>query len=114
MPGGLLATSCYNGYWGAGSGIMTLALLLIGVRQEPVRSNAAKNMLLGISDVTCCVVFILRWHIEWAAVLPLAAGFLGGATIGPAVARRLAGNSLRIVAALAGLGLAADLWVTGR
>jgi sulfite exporter TauE/SafE len=29
LPGGLIVTSAYDGYWGAGAGIMTLALLMI-------------------------------------------------------------------------------------
>ena len=89
---------------------MTLALLLITMRQEPARSNAVKNMLLGVADVTCCVVFVLCWPVDWAAALPMAAGFLAGSMIGPSVTRHIPGNILRISAALAGLGLTIGLW----
>jgi hypothetical protein len=51
-------TSAYDGYWGAGAGIMTFALLMISTGHQLTRSNALKNMFLGIADVTCCVVFI--------------------------------------------------------
>jgi uncharacterized protein len=35
LPGGLIAVSAYDGYWGAGAGVMTLALLTITIEQSP-------------------------------------------------------------------------------
>jgi uncharacterized protein len=110
LPGGLIAVSAYDGYWGAGAGVMTLALLMITTSHGLAGSNALKNMVLGIADVTCCAVFIAFWRVDWAAVGPMAAGFLIGSMIGPSLTRRLPANILRIVAALAGLGLAIRLW----
>ena len=110
LPGGLIAVSAYDGYWGAGAGVMTLALLMITTGRGLAGSNALKNMILGIADVTCCAVFIACWHVDWAAAAPMAAGFLIGSMIGPTLTRRLSANLLRIIAALAGLGLAIRLW----
>ena len=110
LPGGLIAVSAYDGYWGAGAGIMTLALLMITREQHLGRSNAFKNMLLGVADVTCGAVFILFWPVDWAAAVPMAAGTLAGSMIGPSLTRRIPGRVLRITAALAGLGLAIGLW----
>ena len=111
LPGGLIAGAAYDGYWGAGAGVMILALLMIATGQPLPRSNALKNMLLGLADVTCCILFIVYWPVDWAATAPLAAGFLIGSAIGPALARRLPSRVIRVVAALAGLGLAIRLWV---
>jgi uncharacterized protein len=113
LPGGLIAVSAYDGYWGAGAGIMTLAVVMITTRQQFPRSNAAKNVLLGVADVACGGVFVLFWHVDWAAVLPMAAGFLAGGMIGPSITRRVPGHVLRAVAALTGLGLAVYLWAEG-
>jgi uncharacterized protein len=113
LPGGLIAVSAYNGYWGAGSGIMTLALLMITTGRGLAGSNALKNMIIGIADVTCCAVFVVFWRVDWAAVAPMAGGFLIGSMVGPSLTRRLPGNVLRIIAALAGLGLAIRLWAGG-
>ena len=110
LPAGLIAASAYDGYWGAGAGVMTLALLMITTRDQLARSNALKNMLLGVADVTCCVVFILCWPVDWAAAAPMAAGFLAGSMIGPSLTRRIPGHLVRIIAALTGLGLAIHLW----
>ncbi len=110
LPGGLIAASAYGGYWGAGAGVMILALLMITTGQGLPRSNALKNMLLGVADVTCCVVFILCWPVDWAAAAPMAVGLLAGSMIGPSLTRHIPGHILRIIAALAGLGLAIYLW----
>jgi uncharacterized protein len=110
FPVGLIAACAYDGYWGAGAGVMTLALLMITTGQQPARCNALKNMLLGIADVSCCIVFIACWRVDWTAAAPMAAGFLVGSMIGPALTRRMPGNVLRVLAALAGLALAVRLW----
>lgn len=110
LPGGLIVTSAYDGYWGAGAGIMTLALLMITTGHQLTRSNALKNMFLAIADVTCCVVFILFWPVDWAAAVPMAVGVLTGSMIGPSLTRRMPRHVLRIIASLAGLGLAIHLW----
>jgi uncharacterized protein len=59
--------------------------------------------------VSCCIVFILCWRVGWAAAAPMAAGFLAGSMIGPSLTRRMPGNVLRVIAALAGLALAVRL-----
>ncbi|MGH3068127.1 MAG: sulfite exporter TauE/SafE family protein [Streptosporangiaceae bacterium] len=110
LSGGLIAVSAYDGYWGAGAGVLTLAMLMITTGQELARSNALKNMLLGVADVTCCVVFVLCWPVDWAAAVPMAAGVLAGSMVGPFLTRHMPARTVRITAALAGLGLAIYLW----
>ena len=114
LPGGLVAVSAYDGYWGAGAGVMTLALLMITTGQGLTRSNALKNMLLGVADVACCAVFVLFWPIGWAAAALMAAGVLAGSMTGPSLTRHLPAHIVRVTAALAGLGLAIHLWAGSR
>ncbi len=40
LGGGLIAVSVYNGYFGAGSGVMAIALLLVVVEPHIARANA--------------------------------------------------------------------------
>lgn len=108
---GLLVVAIYNGYFGAGSGIMLLALLLVLVEQDLPKANALKNMLLGAATLVSALAFILFATVDWGAVLPLAVGMFAGSTVGPRVARRVPPDLLRWVVAIVGLGLAAWLWV---
>ena len=111
LPVGLFTVSVYNGYFGAGSGVMVLAFVLLTVDRNVPRANALKNVLLGLVDVMAAIGFALFGPVRWASALPLAVGLFAGSSIGPSVARRVPPNALRVVAALAGLGLAIRLWV---
>jgi uncharacterized protein len=108
---GLLLVSVYNGYFGAGSGIMLLALLLILVEQDLPRANALKNMVIGAASLVAATAFALFAAVDWAAVLPLAVGTFAGSTVGPRIARRVPPHLLRWSVATVGLGLAVWLWV---
>lgn len=108
---GLLVVAIYNGYFGAGSGIMLLALLLMLVEQRLARANAMKNMVLGAGTAVSALAFVVFTSVDWAAVLPLAAGLFVGSTLGPRIARRAPEGLLRWIVAAIGLGLAAWLWV---
>ncbi len=112
LPVGLFVVGIYSGYFGAGSGIMILALLLLTVDREFPRANALKNMILGVADVVTAVAFLLFGPVHVAAALALGGGLLVGSFLGPSVARRVPGNVLRILAALLGIGLAIWLWVS--
>jgi uncharacterized protein len=111
LPAGVLLLSVYNGYFGAGSGVMLLALLLLTAEQHMARANALKNMLIGATSIVSAVAFILFGPVDWAAAGPLAAGMLIGSTAGPRAARRIPARLLRRLVALLGLGLAIWLWL---
>lgn len=113
LPGGLLTVSVYNGYFGAGSGVMTLALLMVTVENHLARANALKNMLIGAGTIASGVGLVAFGSVEWSAVLPLGAGMFAGSTIGPRVTRRMPADRLRWVVALLGIGLAVELAVRG-
>jgi uncharacterized membrane protein YfcA len=111
LPLGLFSLSAYNGYFGAGAGVMVLALLLILVDQRYPKANALKNMLVGAASLVSAIAFILFGSVRWTAAAPLAVGLFFGSTIGPLVARRLPSHWLRVLVALTGLGLAVRLWI---
>jgi uncharacterized membrane protein YfcA len=110
--GGLLAVSAYTGYFGAGTGVMTLALLLLTTDRDMASANALKNMLVGAASVAAAAVLVVSGPVEWAAVIPLAAGMLIGSLVGPVIARRVPATALRWLVGLFGLGFAVHLWLT--
>ncbi len=111
FPAGLVAVSVYSGYFGAGSGVMILALLLLTVERSVPRANALKNVVLGMSDAVAAGAFALFGPVRWWAAWPLALGLLVGSTLGPSITRRVPHGPLRVGVALVGLGLAVRLWV---
>ena len=111
LPAGLLALSVYNGYFGAGSGVLLLALLLLTTDPQLASANALKNMVVGAATITSAVLFAVLTRVDWAAVAALAAGLFAGSLAGPWVARRLPPGVLRWLVALTGLALAVRLWL---
>jgi uncharacterized protein len=109
---GLFTVSLYCGYFGAGSGIMVLALLLLTVDEDFPRANALKNMILGVATVVAAAALLLFGPVHLAAAVALGVGLLIGSAVGPSVARSVSSNVLRIVAGLLGVALAAWLFVS--
>jgi hypothetical protein len=103
--------SVYGGYFGAGSGVITLALLLVLVDRDLPTANALKNMTNGAITLPAGILLALFGPVHWAAAAPLAVGALVGSRMGPAVTRALPRIVTRWAVALLGLGLAAWLWV---
>lgn len=113
LRGGVLAVAGYVGYFGAAGGILMLAVLA-ALREAPfARTNALKNVLSLFANAVAAVAFAVFGPVDWAAVVPLGAGFLLGGRLGPVVVRRLPGEKLRVAVGVAGLAVAARLgWTT--
>jgi uncharacterized membrane protein YfcA len=112
LPAGLLAISVYNGYFGAGAGVLLLALLLLTTDPHLATANAPKNMVVGAASIISAVLFAVLTNVDWAAAIALALGLFAGSLAGPQVARRLPPAILRWLVALAGLALAVHLWLS--
>ena len=106
--------SVYGGYFGAASGIMLLAALLVLHERRLPEANAIKNMLLGAGAVVAAAIFVLVGPVEWSAVVPLALGLFVGSAIGPIIARKVPPSVMRWVIGLLGLTLAVALWLRSR
>jgi len=101
----------YGGYFGAGAGVMLLALLLFATGEPIAKCNAVKNVVLGIANGTAAAGFAIFGPVRWSVVLPLGIGlFIGGRT-GPVVVRRLPPTVLRYGIAAAGIGVAIKLGI---
>jgi uncharacterized membrane protein YfcA len=101
----------YAGYFGAGAGVMLLALLLFMTGEVVARANAAKNLVLGVSNGVAAIGLAIFGDVRWPYAAPLALGLLIGGRLGPVVVRRLPDGPLRIGIALAGIGLALKLGI---
>jgi len=83
----LLPVSIYGGYFGAGLGVMLLALLAL-TGKEPLRTlNALKNLYATVAALAGVVLFAASGVIDWPSTLvmlvgALAGGFAGGKLVG--------------------------------
>jgi uncharacterized protein len=106
---GVFGVAVYVGYFGAAGGIVMLAVLTAMVAEPLARTNAVKNILGGVTNTVAAAAFAVFGHVDWAAVVPLAAGFLMGGWTGPALVRRIPGQVLRVLVAVCGLAVAVKL-----
>jgi uncharacterized membrane protein YfcA len=109
LPVGVFLVGIYGGYFGAASGVIMLALLLLGTGEALARANGLRNVLLGFANGVASVGFALLAPVEWLAIVPLAAGLFVGGRLGPIVVRHAPAGALRALIGLAGLTLAVVL-----
>ena len=82
-------TGVYGGYFGAGSGVMMLAVLGLGLDIELRITNALKTLAVLAANLVAAVIFIFAANLEWAAVALLAIGSVVGGYVGAHIGRRL-------------------------
>ena len=85
----------YGAYFGAGVGIMMLAILGIFLTDSLQRLNALKGLLSFLISLVAAVYFALLAEVSWVAVAVMAVASLLGGQLGVLVARRLNDQVLR-------------------
>lgn len=73
----------YGGYFGAGLGVMLMAVLAITGHEELRQANAIKNVAYQVANLTAVVVFVVMGLIAWPQTLVMlvgaaCGGFSGG------------------------------------
>jgi uncharacterized membrane protein YfcA len=108
----LFCVAAYVGYFGAAGGILMLAVLTPMLAEPMARANAVKNVISGLANAVAAAAFAVLGHVDWAAVGPLAAGFLVGGWTGPALVRRVPSRVLRVLVGVCGIGVAVKLGIS--
>ncbi|RBY89112.1 sulfite exporter TauE/SafE family protein [Blastococcus sp. TBT05-19] len=111
LPLVVFAISIYGGYFGAAAGVLMLAAFLLTTGEPLARSNAMRNVILGVANTVAAIGFVLFASVAWSAAVPLALGLFLGSLLGPRIVRRAPQAALRRIIALAGLGLAIHLGI---
>lgn len=100
---GLFLVGVYGGYFGAGQGLLIIAVLGFAVADTLHRLTALRNVLAGSTNAVAALAFVAATHIAWQAVLLLAAGSIVGGWAGVHVGRRLPPVAYRVVIAIVGI-----------
>jgi uncharacterized protein len=106
---GTLLACTYGAYFGAGLGVLLLAILGITLPDTLAKLSGLRSVVsLGV-NVTAAVIFALAANVEWADAGVLAVGCLVGGYLGARVALRVPRGPLRVLIILIGVGAAARL-----
>lgn len=110
--GGVFAATIYGGYFGAGLGVILLAVLALTVPEPLRRLNGLKSGLSVVSASVSVVAFGLFGPVRWEAVAIAAPMTLVGGYLGARVARRVDDRLLRGGVVVFGLVVAVVLALT--
>lgn len=92
----------YGGYFGAGLGVVLLAVLGLFLPDDLQRVNALKGLLSLVVGAVTALSFALFGPVAWDAAAVMAAASLAGGRAGVGVARRLSPDALRAGVVVAG------------
>jgi uncharacterized protein len=111
--GGTLVSAVYGSYFGAGLGVLLLAVLGITLDEDLQSLNALKSGLSLVVNAVAVAVFVLAGDVSWGyATLGAVAAFAGG-RVGVSFARRLSASALRRAVVAAGTAAAVALLLGG-
>jgi uncharacterized membrane protein YfcA len=105
----IFLASVYGGYFGAGLGIMLLAVLAAVLADDLQRLNALKGALSLVVAIVSAVAVGLFGPVAWLPAAIMAAGSVAGGALGARVAQRLPATALRWGIVVYGLVLAVVL-----
>jgi uncharacterized protein len=98
----LYFTGIYGGYFGAGQGVIMMALLGVFLPDNIQRLNGLKNVLAVLINGVAAILFILVAPVAWPAAIILAVGSVIGGQVGARVGRRLPAQGLRLAIIVVG------------
>jgi uncharacterized protein len=95
LQAGTFAIAIYGGYFGAGLGIMLLAVMGLALPDDLGTLSGLRSVLSILINAVAALVFIVRGHVAWDVVVYLWIGTGIGGVMGTAAIRRLHPSWLR-------------------
>jgi uncharacterized protein len=108
-----LLISIYIGYFGAGVGILLLALLALMGMQNIHAMNGMKTLLVSIVNGVALVTFIFARVIVWPQALLMVVGASAGGYFGAYYGRKMNQQQIRWLVIVVGLSMSAYFFVRG-
>jgi uncharacterized membrane protein YfcA len=111
LLGAVFLAAVYGGYFGAGLGIMLLALLAICIHDSLTRLNAMKQALSAVINIVAAIFFAFSGQVDWRMAGAMAIASLLGGNLGGRIASRLDPRWLRAVILVLGVAVAVKFWI---
>lgn len=110
---GQLVISLYGGYFGAGMGVLMIALFLACANMD-VQAGNGLRMLCGTAiNVLAVLVFAIRGAIDWRVGIPMLLGGMAGGYLSARLMRRLSEKAARNAILVYAWGLTVWFFVRG-
>ena len=96
IPGFILA-GIYVGYFGAGTGVILLAIYGLAGLSNIQQANGLKNLGSGTGNAVAAVIFIFSGLVVWQLAFSVAIGSIIGGALGGKFAQKLDASIFRII-----------------
>ncbi|MBW4029875.1 MAG: sulfite exporter TauE/SafE family protein [Acidobacteria bacterium] len=97
LHAGVFFIAIYGGYFGAGLGILLLAVMAISLPFEMNELQGLRYVLSTVINLAAAAVFVVRGHLVGYAVGALLVGTLMGGWVGGWLVQRLSARAVRVL-----------------
>ena len=94
---GFILVGIYVGYFGAGTGVILLAIYGLAGLSNIQQANGLKNLGSGTGNAVAAVIFIFSGLVVWQLALSVAIGSIVGGALGGRFAQKLDASIFRII-----------------
>ncbi len=101
----IFAATVYGGYFGAGLGIVTIAILGLMLTDALTRLNALKLLMSLCANGAAAVFFAFTGHVHWLVAVLMGLGAWGGGWIGGRVVHHLHEGLFRLGVIVLGIAV---------
>jgi len=108
---GVFAVAVYGGYFGAGLGIMLIAVMGVTLPDDLHTLHGLRNAISTMINAVAAAIFVLRAPLNYEAVSMLLIGTLIGGWLGTSLIKRLKPAVVRVLIVAIGAGTAIYLAV---
>jgi uncharacterized membrane protein YfcA len=109
---GIFFLSIYGGYFGAGLGILLLAVMGLTLTDDMAMLQGLRSALSTVINATAALIFVIRGDLVPEAVSMLLIGTLIGGALGASLISRLSPRTVRLLIVSIGAATAVRLWVS--
>jgi uncharacterized membrane protein YfcA len=101
----LLPVSIYGGYFGAGVGVLLLAVLSVGSGGDYRSANVTKNLVTSLNSAVASAIMIVQGAVFWPQTLVMMSGAVVGGILGSWLARIIPRQVVRVLVVAVGATL---------
>ncbi len=109
----LFLTAIYGGYFGAGIGIVILAMLQVLGFSDIHRMNALKTLMAGAINAAAVVIFLFSGKVVWPVAGVMIVGAMCGGYVGASIALKVSPQKVRLLVSCIGFSMTAYFFLYG-
>ena len=106
----VMLVGIYVGYFGAGAGLLMVAVLSRLVEGPYATYNAMRNLASLVNNLVTSIMFIFSMPIAWGVLIPVCIGLFAGGFLGPVIVRLIPSRIIKTAVGIFALGLAVFLF----